>query len=120
MTNEEIRQQADMLKDYVIRCRRKVHEFAEPSGTEEQTSAFVRKEMEDLGLPYERVSATGLMAVLDTGRPGPHMALRADMDALSVPESRENLTGPRTCLSKIRLLVTPAAMTPTRPCSLGP
>ena len=100
MTNEEIRQQADMLKDYVIRCRRKVHEFAEPSGTEEQTSAFVRKEMEDLGLPYERVSATGLMAVLDTGRPGPHMALRADMDALSVPESRENLTGPRTCLSK--------------------
>ncbi len=100
MTNEEIKQQADMLKEYVIRCRRKVHEFAETSGKEEQTSAFVRKEMEDLGLPYERVSATGLIAVLDTGRPGPHMALRADLDALPVPESRENLAGPRTCMSK--------------------
>lgn len=100
MTNEEIRRQADMLKDYVIQCRRRVHEFAEPSGTEVQTSAFIQKAVEENGLPYEKVSTTGLIAVLDTGRPGPHIALRADIDALPVPESEENLAGPRTCRSK--------------------
>ena len=100
MTNEEIKQQADLMKAYVIRCRRAVHEFAEISGTEAQTSAFIQKEMEDSKLPYEKVSGTGLMAVLDTGRPGPHIALRADMDALPLPESEENLAGPRTCRSK--------------------
>ena len=86
MTNEEIKQQADLMKAYVIRCRRTVHEFAEISGTEAQTSAFIQKEMEDSKLPYEKVSGTGLMAVLDTGRPGPHIALRADMDALPLEE----------------------------------
>lgn len=100
MTNEEIRRQADMLKDYVIQCRRRVHEFAEPSGTEVQTSAFIQKEVEENGLPYEKIGTTGVIAVLDTGRPGPHIALRADIDALPVPESEENLAGPRTCRSK--------------------
>lgn len=100
MTNEEVKKQAEILKEYVIQCRRTVHEFAEPSGTEKQTSAFIQKEIENNGLPYEKVSGTGLLAVLDTGRPGPQIALRADIDALSVPESQENLTGQRTCRSR--------------------
>lgn len=100
MTNKEILEQAELLKDYVVSCRRKVHELAEPSGTEEQTSAFVRGEVRDTGLPYEMVSDYGLIAELDTGRPGPHIALRADLDALYVPESPDNLAGPRAVVSK--------------------
>lgn len=100
MTNQQMQQQAQRLQEYVVRCRRIVHTYAEPSGTEIKTSAFVRRELEQLGLPVEPVGGTGLLAVLDTGRPGPAIALRADMDALPMHEEPNNLAGPRSCLSE--------------------
>lgn len=100
MTNQQIQQQARQLRDYVVRCRRVLHTYAEPSGTEFRTSAFVRRELEGMGLPVEAVSTTGLLATLDTGRPGPGIALRADLDALPMHEEPENLAGPRSCLSE--------------------
>jgi len=100
MTDREILEQAELLKDYVIRCRRTIHAYAEPSGTEVKTSAFVRGELEAAGLPVEQVSATGLLATLETGRPGPCIALRADIDALPMAEEPNNLAGPRCCRSE--------------------
>ena len=99
MMNQQIEEQAHLLHDYVIECRRTIHRFAEPSGTEEKTSAFVQKELTAAGLPYEKVSKTGLLATLETGRPGPHIVLRADLDALPLPEEPNNLAGPRVCVS---------------------
>ncbi len=99
MTNDRILQLVEKQKDYVINCRRTIHRFAEVSGTEEKTSAFIQGEIEALGLPWEKVSKTGLMAVLETEKPGPHIALRADIDALPIPEEPNNLNGPRVCIS---------------------
>lgn len=99
MTNEQIIQQAEQLKDYVVEYRRKIHRIAEVSGTEVKTSALIQGEIEACGLPYEKVGDTGLIATLDTGRPGPHIVLRADIDALPVPEQPNNLAGPRVCVS---------------------
>ena len=41
LTNEEIRRQAELQRDYVVACRRTIHRFAEVSGTESKTSAFI-------------------------------------------------------------------------------
>ena len=95
LTNEEIRRQADLLNQYVIDCRRSIHRFAEVSGNEFKTSAFIEEEIKKCNLPYERVADTGWIATLDTGKPGPKIALRADIDALPVPEEENNLAGPR-------------------------
>ena len=95
LTNEEIQRQAELQRDYVVECRRTVHRFAEVSGTEVKTSAFIEGEIKKCGLPYEKVADTGWIATLDTGKPGPKIALRADMDALPVPEEENNLAGPR-------------------------
>lgn len=100
MTDRQIERLAAEQEAYVIQCRRTVHRFAEVSGREVKTSAMIQREMEALGLPFERVSKTGLLAVLETGRPGPHIALRADIDALPVREEPENLKGPRVCISE--------------------
>lgn len=99
MENKQIHELAASLKQYSIDCRRKVHRFAEVAAHEVKTSAFIQQEIRALGLPYEKVSTTGLLAVLDTGRPGPHIALRCDIDALPVAEEPNNLVGPRVCVS---------------------
>lgn len=99
MTNQEIREAAQRFNDYVISCRRTVHHLAETGGTEVKTSAFILSQIKEVGLPYEKVADTGLIATLDTGSPGPHIVLRADIDALPVHEEPNNLAGPRICVS---------------------
>ena len=99
MNKQQILETAKQYRQYVIDCRRTIHRFAETSGKEEKTSAFILAEVEALGLPYERAASHAIIARLETGRPGPHVLLRADMDALPVPENEQNLSGPRICRS---------------------
>ncbi len=99
LTPDHIRALAAELTDYTVHCRRTVHAFAELGGVEFQTAAFLRAELTAAGLPWQPVGDTGTLAILDTGRPGPGLALRADIDALPVPQHPENLAGPRVCRS---------------------
>lgn len=99
LTDDRIQALARELSEFATDCRRTVHAYAELGGKEYQTAALVRGVLDELGLPWQPVAETGALAVLDTGRPGPCVALRADLDALPVPECPENLTGPRTCRS---------------------
>ena len=99
LTNEIIRLQAEAQQDYVIESRRTIHRFAEVSGKEFKTSAFIEEEIKKAGLPYEIAGDTGWIAILDTGKPGSRIALRADIDALLVPEEPNNLAGPRVVVS---------------------
>lgn len=100
MFDEMIKQKTAEIEDYVIDLRREFHRHPEVSGTEEWTSLRVRQEIEKYGLPYQMVSKTGLIATLDTGREGGHVALRADIDALPVRDHPENLKGAKVVLSE--------------------
>ena len=51
LTNEIIRLQAEAQQDYVIESRRTIHRFAEVSGKEFKTSAFIEEEIKKAGLP---------------------------------------------------------------------
>ena len=86
-------------EQYMIECRRTVHRLAEVGGKEVKTSAFIQKEAEALGLPIEKVSENGLLITLDTGHPGNGVALRAELDALPIPEHPENMKGPKCVIS---------------------
>src|SRR5688572_24433839 len=71
----------------VIAWRRGLHEHPELSNQEERTARLVAEHLRGLGLPVETgIARHGVVALLDTGRPGPTIALRADMDALPVVE----------------------------------
>lgn len=98
--NKQILELADEYERYIVDCRRTVHTFAEISMQEFKTKAFIIKEARKLGLPYEEVPTTSVVVTLDTGRPGKHIALRADMDALPMAEAADNLAGVRTCTSE--------------------
>lgn len=76
-------------KDFkrLVSIRRRIHKYPEPAFEEHRTAAVIAKELDRLGLPYRSgLAKTGVVACLKGRKPGPTVALRADMDALPVPE----------------------------------
>ncbi len=85
-----IDQKADAIEDQVIEWRRYFHENPELSNREFNTAKKVAEHLESLGLEVQtEVAHTGVVALLKGGKPGPVVALRADMDALPVVERTE-------------------------------
>ena len=81
----ETRMAAVMPK--VVAWRRDIHEHPELSNQETRTAALVEKHLRALGLEVQpNVGKTGVIGILRGGKPGPVVALRADMDALPVTE----------------------------------
>lgn len=86
-----INQKSDALKDQVIAWRRDFHEHPELGNQEFRTAGIIAAHLKSLGLEVqEKVAITGVVGILRGGKPGPVVALRADMDALPVTE-RGNL-----------------------------
>ena len=78
---------AAALESKVIAWRRDLHQYPELSNREVRTAGVVAGHLQALGLKvHTGVAHTGVVGLLDTGRPGPVIALRADMDALPVTE----------------------------------
>ena len=75
------------LAPQVVAWRRDIHRHPELGNHEFRTSALVAKQLRALGLEVKTgVAHTGVIALLKGGKPGPHLAIRADMDALPVVE----------------------------------
>lgn len=80
-------QKADALKEQVITWRRDFHEHPELGNQEFRTAEIVAKHLRSLGIEVqEKVAYTGVVGILKGGKPGPVVALRADMDGLPVTE----------------------------------
>ncbi len=79
-----------LVKKYlseIIEYRRRLHQFPELSFEEFETSEFIAERLTELGYSVRtHIGGTGVVAVLDTGIPGPAIAFRADMDALPILE----------------------------------
>ena len=77
----------EQVKEDVITWRRHLHKYPELSFQEEKTSQFVYEKLCSMGnLQVTRPTKTSVMARLVGSRPGKILALRADMDALSMQE----------------------------------
>jgi amidohydrolase len=71
----------------VIEWRRDFHQFPELSNREFRTAEIVAKHLKSLGMEVRTgIAHTGVAGILVGGKPGPVVALRADMDALPVTE----------------------------------
>src|SRR5215831_5869348 len=84
---KEIRQRAAQVESKLIGWRRDIHEHPELGEQETRTAGLVADHLRKLGLEVKTgVAQTGVVAVLRGAKPGPVVALRADMDALPVKE----------------------------------
>ena len=86
-----IRDHADRLEKQVIEWRRQIHANPELGNREFETARMVAAHLRRLGFDdvREQVAYTGVVGVLKGGKPGPCVALRADMDALPVTEETD-------------------------------
>lgn len=78
---------AKEIEDNVIAWRRDLHQHPELSNREYRTGGVVAEHLKRLGMEIRTgVAHTGVIGVLQGGKPGPVVALRADMDAMPVTE----------------------------------
>lgn len=84
---DQIDKQADAVEPKVIAWRRDLHQNPELSNREFKTAEKIAAHLRSLGLEVRTgVAKTGVIGILRTGKPGPVVGLRADMDALPVVE----------------------------------
>lgn len=91
MINETIKKGVLQYKEELTVLRRKLHSEPELSWEEYDTTNFVCDYLDQLGITYRRAEPTGVIATINGGKPGKTVALRGDMDALSVEELNQDL-----------------------------
>lgn len=86
-TDEKAMQKATAILPKVIEWRRHLHEHPELGMREYKTAEYIAAHLRSLGIEVKTgVGKTGVVGLLKGGKPGPVVALRADMDALPVAE----------------------------------
>ena len=84
---QKVAAKADAIEAKVIAWRRDFHEHPELGNQEFRTSEIIAKYLTSLGIEVKTgVAKTGVVGILKGGKPGPVVALRADMDGLPVVE----------------------------------
>jgi len=85
-----IDREAERVAPQLIELRHRVHQNPELSNRETQTAELVAAHLRSLGLEARTgIAKTGVVALLKGGKPGPLIAVRADMDALPVTEETD-------------------------------
>ena len=81
---------ADTFLEKLVAIRRDLHMHPELAFQEHRTAAMIAERLDALKLTVQTgVAKTGVVAVLEGGSPGPTVALRADMDALPLPDLKD-------------------------------
>jgi len=84
---EALRQDAQRLAPELVAVRRDLHRHPELGFQEVRTAGVIAKTLTGLGLEFMTgVAKTGVIALLETGKPGPTVLVRFDMDALPIQE----------------------------------
>ena len=83
--------EVDEILPGVIADRRHLHQYPELGFQEFETARFVAERLQSLGFDEVRtgVGKTGVISLLNGGKPGKVVALRADMDALPIEEEND-------------------------------
>lgn len=85
--SSKLLRRAKLLKAKLVNIRREIHSFPEPGFMEEKTSALIQEELKKIGINFKAgIAKTGITGLIEGSKDGPVVALRADMDCLTIQE----------------------------------
>lgn len=85
-----VRLQIRALQPQLTLWRRQIHQRPELGFQEDRTSALISQKLSEWGIEHQKgIAKTGIVAVIHGRKPGPVLAIRADMDALPIQELNE-------------------------------
>lgn len=82
-------EEAKAIKETIVKDRRYLHTNAEIGLDLPITSAYVKKRLEEMGYETQILGTSGVVAIAGGKKPGKTFLLRADMDALQIPEEND-------------------------------
>ncbi|MEG4351717.1 M20 family metallopeptidase [Microcoleus sp. LAD1_D3] len=86
----QLRLEIRNLQPQLVEWRRLLHQKPELSFDENLTAQFISQKLQEWGIDHEtNIAKTGIVATIDSGKPGRVLAIRADMDALPIQEENE-------------------------------
>ena len=86
---DKIKKRIAELNNELVELRRDFHRHPELGFEEHRTAEVVEQYLQNLGLSPQRMTKTGVVAMLEGSKPQPVLLLRADMDALPVEEEND-------------------------------
>ena len=82
--HKNVQKRTDEIFDSLVKIRRDFHRYPEVSEQEKRTSMKVAVYLESLGIEVKtNIGGYGVVGILNTGKPGKHIAWRADIDAIA-------------------------------------
>jgi amidohydrolase len=86
----QIRLDIRALQPQLVEWRRSLHQRPELGFKEQLTAQFIAQKLQEWGIEHKTgIAKTGIVATIASNRPGPVLAIRADMDALPVQEEND-------------------------------
>jgi amidohydrolase len=90
VNTSQIRLDIRNLQPQLVTWRRHLHQRPELGFKEQLTAEFIISKLTAWGIDYQAgIAQTGIVATIDSGKPGPVLAIRADMDALPIQEEND-------------------------------
>ncbi|MBD2846198.1 amidohydrolase [Paenibacillus sp. IB182496] len=89
-TNEQIQAALEARLPQMTAWRRYLHQHPEPSFHEQETARYIAEQLREMGCDIRTgVGGHGIVATIRGERPGPVIALRADIDALPIQDEKD-------------------------------
>ncbi len=86
----KVRLDIRQLQPQLVAWRRHLHQRPELGFKEQLTAELITQQLTTWGIDYQaEIANTGIVATIDSGKPGPVLAIRADMDALPIQEEND-------------------------------
>lgn len=85
-----IRSKIQTLQPTIVELRRQLHQYPELGFRENLTAELVSKKLHEWGISHQTaIAQTGIVATIKGNKPGPVLAIRADIDALPIQEEND-------------------------------
>ncbi|MGB3510742.1 MAG: M20 family metallopeptidase [Microcoleaceae cyanobacterium] len=87
LAQSQLRPEIRQLQPLLVEWRRHLHKRPELGFKEYLTGEFICQKLQEWGIEHQTgVAKTGIVATINSGKPGPVLAIRADLDALPIQE----------------------------------